>query len=158
MLAKPSHGVSKLLYTDTLERLYERVMAFHIKNPETDALARRVAALKRTGLTEAVHAALSMSLSANRLDRPWWRSASRSAVICEPGASLITAGPPTRHFATACTRMTDVHRRLGPDAADDQEERGLLARMQQTRKRLTSPLAAWEAAMLQPRSRASWTW
>ena len=33
-------------------------MAFHIKNPETDALARRVAALKRTGLTEAVHTAL----------------------------------------------------------------------------------------------------
>ncbi|MER8581225.1 type II toxin-antitoxin system VapB family antitoxin [Mesorhizobium sp. M1423] len=37
-------------------------MAFHIKNPETDALARRVAALKRTGLTEAVHAALKHGL------------------------------------------------------------------------------------------------
>ena len=33
-------------------------MAFHIKNAETDALARRVAALKKTGLTEAVHPAL----------------------------------------------------------------------------------------------------
>ena len=33
-------------------------MAFHIKNPKTDALARRVAALKKIGLTEAVHAAL----------------------------------------------------------------------------------------------------
>lgn len=33
-------------------------MAFHIKNPETDALARRVAALKNIGITEAVHAAL----------------------------------------------------------------------------------------------------
>lgn len=33
-------------------------MAFHIKNAETDALARKVAALKGTGLTEAVHAAL----------------------------------------------------------------------------------------------------
>ncbi len=33
-------------------------MAFHIKNRETDALARRVAALKKTGLTEAVHTAL----------------------------------------------------------------------------------------------------
>ena len=39
-------------------------MAFHIKNPETDALARRVAALKNTGLTEAVHVAL-----ANELER-----------------------------------------------------------------------------------------
>jgi antitoxin VapB len=33
-------------------------MAFHIKNAETDALARRVAALKKIGLTEAVHTAL----------------------------------------------------------------------------------------------------
>lgn len=33
-------------------------MAFHIKNPETDLLARKVAALRRRGLTEAVHAAL----------------------------------------------------------------------------------------------------
>jgi antitoxin VapB len=33
-------------------------LAFHIKNPETDALARKVAALKRTGLTEAIHTAL----------------------------------------------------------------------------------------------------
>lgn len=37
-------------------------MAFHIKNPETDALARRVAALKRVGLTEAVHTALAHEL------------------------------------------------------------------------------------------------
>lgn len=37
-------------------------MAFHIKNPETDALARRVAALKKIGLTEAVHAALAHEL------------------------------------------------------------------------------------------------
>jgi antitoxin VapB len=38
-------------------------MAFHIKNPETDALARKVAALKRIGLTEAVHTALSNELA-----------------------------------------------------------------------------------------------
>jgi antitoxin VapB len=37
-------------------------MAFHIKNAETDALARRVAALKKTGLTEAVHTALAHEL------------------------------------------------------------------------------------------------
>ena len=37
-------------------------MAFHIKNPETDALARKVAALKKIGLTEAVHAALAREL------------------------------------------------------------------------------------------------
>lgn len=33
-------------------------MAFHIKNPGTDALARKVARIKGTGLTEAVHSAL----------------------------------------------------------------------------------------------------
>ncbi len=38
-------------------------MAFHIKNPETDALVRKVADLKRTGLTEAGHAALVHELA-----------------------------------------------------------------------------------------------
>ncbi|MER8841581.1 type II toxin-antitoxin system VapB family antitoxin [Mesorhizobium sp. M0913] len=33
-----------------------------MKNSETDALARRVAALTRTGLTEGVHAALKHEL------------------------------------------------------------------------------------------------
>lgn len=37
-------------------------MAFHIKNPDTDALARRVAAIKKVGLTEAVHEALRREL------------------------------------------------------------------------------------------------
>lgn len=37
-------------------------MAFHIKDPETDARARRVAALKKIGLTEAVHTALAHEL------------------------------------------------------------------------------------------------
>ncbi|GGI27566.1 MULTISPECIES: type II toxin-antitoxin system VapB family antitoxin [Bradyrhizobium] len=37
-------------------------MAFHIKNPDTDALARRIAALKKIGLTEAVHTALTHEL------------------------------------------------------------------------------------------------
>lgn len=37
-------------------------MAFHIKNAETDALARKVAALKGIGLTEAVHTALRNEL------------------------------------------------------------------------------------------------
>ena len=37
-------------------------MAFYIKDPETDALARRVAELKKIGLTEAVHMALAHEL------------------------------------------------------------------------------------------------
>ncbi|MER8731792.1 type II toxin-antitoxin system VapB family antitoxin [Mesorhizobium sp. M1227] len=44
-------------------------MAFHIKNPETDALARRLAAVKRTGLTEAVHAALKHELEREQARR-----------------------------------------------------------------------------------------
>ncbi|MER8421778.1 type II toxin-antitoxin system VapB family antitoxin [Mesorhizobium sp. M1428] len=73
-------------------------MAFHIKNPETDALAPRVAALKRTGLTEAGHAALEHELEREQARASWWRSASGSAGICEPRASLIKADPPTRRF------------------------------------------------------------
>ena len=38
-------------------------MAFHIKNPETDALARKVAAAKGIGLTQAVHEALRNELA-----------------------------------------------------------------------------------------------
>lgn len=41
-------------------------MAFHIKNPETDRLARKVAALKKTGLTETVHTALEHELERER--------------------------------------------------------------------------------------------
>jgi len=52
-------GVPQYVYTDTRRRI---AMAFHIKNPETDALARRVAAAKGVGLTEAVHEALSNEL------------------------------------------------------------------------------------------------
>lgn len=37
-------------------------MAFHIKNRETEALARRVAAIKGSGLTQAVHEALRNEL------------------------------------------------------------------------------------------------
>jgi antitoxin VapB len=33
-------------------------MAFHISKPETDALARELAAVKKVGLTKAVHEAL----------------------------------------------------------------------------------------------------
>jgi len=44
-------------------------MAFHIKNPETDALARRVAMLKKIGLTEAVHVALAHELE-HELGKP----------------------------------------------------------------------------------------
>ena len=38
-------------------------MAFHIRNPETDRLARKVAALRGIGLTEAVHEALVEQLA-----------------------------------------------------------------------------------------------
>ena len=37
-------------------------MAFHIKRPETEALARKVAAMRNVGLTDAVHTALEREL------------------------------------------------------------------------------------------------
>lgn len=61
-MSHPSNGVSRMLYKDTQQWLEELPMAFHIKNPETDALARKVAALKKIGLTEAVHTALAHEL------------------------------------------------------------------------------------------------
>lgn len=54
-------------------------MAFHIKNPDTDALARRVAAVKNLGLTEAVHTALQ-----NELDRDLGQLS-----LPERGAALV---------------------------------------------------------------------
>ena len=41
-------------------------MAFRIKNPEAAALAREVASVKKAGLTEAAHAALSHELERER--------------------------------------------------------------------------------------------
>ncbi|WP_338702223.1 type II toxin-antitoxin system VapB family antitoxin (plasmid) [Bradyrhizobium sp. 26S5] len=38
-------------------------MAFHIKKPETDELARKAAALKKIGVTAAMHAALPHKLA-----------------------------------------------------------------------------------------------
>ena len=38
-------------------------MAFHIKNSSTDALARKLASVKKTGLTRAVHLALEHELA-----------------------------------------------------------------------------------------------
>ena len=65
-------------------------MAFHIKNPATDALARRVDALKRTGLTGAVHTALAHELE---------REAGRPSLV-EIGVAftreLLANGRPSR--------------------------------------------------------------
>ena len=38
-------------------------MAFHIRNAQTDKLARQLAQAKRTGITEAVHEALANELA-----------------------------------------------------------------------------------------------
>ena len=43
-------------------------MAFHIKNRKTDALARKVAAIKKVGLTEAVHTALEHELAREKAE------------------------------------------------------------------------------------------
>jgi antitoxin VapB len=45
-------------------------MALHIRDPETDRLARELAALTGGGLTEAVKSALEMKLAAERRRLP----------------------------------------------------------------------------------------
>jgi antitoxin VapB len=45
-------------------------MAFHIRDPETDRLARELAALQGNGITEAVRSALEEKLSAERKKLP----------------------------------------------------------------------------------------
>ena len=65
-------------------------MAFHIRNPETDRLARKVAALKGVGLTEAVHEALK---------REFERESGRGTLenrILEFGRNLRAQGEPQR--------------------------------------------------------------
>ena len=45
-------------------------MAFHIRDPETDRLARELARLKHTGITEAVRSALEAKLTEERCKIP----------------------------------------------------------------------------------------
>ncbi|MGY3412875.1 hypothetical protein ACVWZV_009041 [Bradyrhizobium sp. GM5.1] len=70
-------------------------MAFHIEKSETDALARKVAALKTIGVTEAVHAALAHELVREQVSCLWSNSASSFAGICAPGAIRTGRSPPT---------------------------------------------------------------
>ncbi len=65
-------------------------MPFYIKNAETDALARKVAALKKTGLTEAVHAALAHELERESA-KPTLAEVSRAFA-----ARLRAKGDPTK--------------------------------------------------------------
>lgn len=41
-------------------------MPFHVKHPEADALARELATLRRSGLTEAVRHALALAVTAEK--------------------------------------------------------------------------------------------
>ena len=47
-------------------------MAFHIRNRETEKLARDLARSAKLGLTEAVHVALSNELRRRQRDIPLW--------------------------------------------------------------------------------------
>ncbi|MDR6293660.1 MULTISPECIES: type II toxin-antitoxin system VapB family antitoxin [Inquilinus] len=64
-------------------------MAFHIKNPDTDALARKVAKAKGVGLTEAVHEALEREL-AHELAKP--RKADLAVQFCRNLRALGNPG------------------------------------------------------------------
>ena len=45
-------------------------MAFHVRDPETDALVRRLAAQEGVGLTEAVRRAVAAKLDAREREEP----------------------------------------------------------------------------------------
>ncbi|MCK0196152.1 type II toxin-antitoxin system VapB family antitoxin [Ancylobacter sp. 6x-1] len=47
-------------------------MAFHIRDPETDALVRKLAQLRGVGLTEAIHDAVEEALKRERAKTPLW--------------------------------------------------------------------------------------
>jgi hypothetical protein len=84
-------------------------MAFHIKKPETDALARKVAALKKSALPKQCTRHSLMSSQASRVSCLWSNSASSFAGICAPGAIRTGRSPPTWRSATVCMRTPDVH-------------------------------------------------
>ncbi len=95
-------------------------MAFPIKKPDTDALARKVAALKKTGLTEAVHTALARELERERGSPSLVDFGVQFCGICAPRTIRRRATRPIRRSVTACMRRTpDVDRRLGADRALD---------------------------------------
>jgi antitoxin VapB len=65
-------------------------MAFHIKNPDTDRLARRVAARKKIGLTQAVHDALQ---------KEWEREEGKPSLVeisADFARKLRAMGDPTK--------------------------------------------------------------
>ena len=99
-------------------------MAFHIKNPETDALARKVAALKKIGLTDAVHAALAHELECEQGKPSLVELGVKFCRDLRARATPPRDSRPTRRSATACMRTPDVHRRLGADRAPDRRGRG----------------------------------
>ncbi|MBX3566719.1 MAG: type II toxin-antitoxin system VapB family antitoxin [Rhizobiaceae bacterium] len=72
-------------------------MAFHIKNPQTDALARKVAAMRGVGLTEAVHQALERELECQ-----------------QPGKDLVEIG---LEFVRELRKRGDPERGLPADKA-----------------------------------------
>lgn len=71
-------------------------MAFHIRNRETELLARELARTAKLGLTEAVHVAVTNELVRRRQAVPLWeRTASlRRSVL----ARVKDEGPITKAF------------------------------------------------------------
>lgn len=90
-------------------------MAFHIKNPDTDALARRIAALKKIGLTEAVHTALTHELEREQGKPTLVDLGVQFCRDLRARGNPQKVGRQTRCFATAFTKLTDVYRCLGVD-------------------------------------------
>ncbi|GGE07142.1 hypothetical protein GCM10011390_27740 [Aureimonas endophytica] len=64
-------------------------MPFHVKHAETDALARELARLRRSGLTEAVHFALAKAVAEEKAKEPL---AAIALAFCRELAALDAGG------------------------------------------------------------------
>lgn len=56
-------------------------MAFHIRDPETDRLVRKLAQLRGVGLTEAIHDAVAAELKREREKTPLWERLQALAIV-----------------------------------------------------------------------------
>ncbi len=93
-------------------------MAFHIRNPKTDALARKVAAIKKIGLTE-VECVLEHELAREKAKLSLVEVGVQFCRDLRAGAIRQGASRSTQLSTIACMRRVDVHRCRGVDRVVD---------------------------------------
>lgn len=87
-------------------------MAFHIKDPATDAAVRRLARLKGTTLTEAVREAVEQAYAKEMEQIPMLDESAKSRTKLLRVPSLAGC-PRTRHSMIGCPATNDISRCVG---------------------------------------------